>query len=136
VAVDGRFPETLGVLWFPRTACGGEADAVADASGPGDVTSGVGDSDRAGAPPEETAVADGEARAAAVGDGALEVDDGLGLALPVCRNPTWPLWTNAGTATTSAISPSRATSGTSGRPRPSGRRSRQFGQNPETGVVT
>jgi len=90
--------------------------------------------DRAG---EGDDVADGDALCAAVGDAVADVADPVGLAPPVTGlRASDPVDDAANTAAPSATSPAMATIGTTARRLPSGNRSRQLGQKPETGVVT
>jgi hypothetical protein len=121
---------------LPPIACGCDGDVVADANGLGDAAAGVGDSGR-GAEGEADAVADGDARAAAVEEALVALDGGLELASPVAgRTPTGAVNSAAGTAIASATRPATATIGTSATRPPRGKRSRQLGQKPETGVAT
>jgi hypothetical protein len=74
--------------------------------------------------------------AATVGDAVTEVDEEVGLAWPVFgTTATGRLPDAAKTAAPSATSPAITTIGTSATRLPSGKRSRQLGQKPETGVV-
>jgi hypothetical protein len=119
----------------PRTAVGAGVEVVAAAAPDGDgddagdgagVTAGdadaVTDGDNEATDAEDAAAAFGEVVAPAwVADGrsAIDpVDDARAAAAPSARSPTI------------------ATIGTRPNRLPSGKRSRQFGQNPETGVVT
>jgi hypothetical protein len=112
-----------------------------------DEAAGVGDAD---GPPEGEGEAAGEAEVAGEGDGDPEngdavsvtvgdavtgVEDGLGLVWPgpgpSAKGRGWA----ASTATPSASRLATARIGTSATPLPSGKRSRQFGQKPDTGIV-
>jgi hypothetical protein len=82
-------------------------------------------------------VAVGGALSPAVADGFAELGDELGLAwLAAGRKAIDPVDDAAKTAAPSATRPRIATIGTSPIRRPRGRRVRQLGQKPETGVVT
>ena len=86
-----------------------------------------------------------EAEADDVGDidGPPDDEDGGGDGDPICakvgaagRTAIVPVDEAATTAAASATSPATATIGTTATRLPSDRSSRQFGQKPETGVVT
>jgi len=117
---DGE-AEATGLLENPIE---GDADADCAGEADGDATAGV------AVPTGDDAVG------AALGDEVRGLDEGLVLTWPppgpsaTCRG-----WA-ASTATTSARSPATAMIGTRPTRLPSGRGSRQFGQKPETGVVT
>ena len=139
--VDGSEPDpleapgTLGVLWLPSTPVGdGRVDWAAldgEAGGMGDTDEPV----EVGATPVDDAVA--VVGGAAVGE-ALEVDwetlevDAVAAGLRAID----PLDDAATTAMPSTRTPATARIGTRANRLPSGSGSRQFGQNPETGVVT
>jgi hypothetical protein len=75
--------------------------------------------------------------AVAAGEPVTTVAEELGLAWPVFgTTATGRVPDTAKTAAPRATTPAMATIGTSATRLPSGRRSRQFGQKPETGVVT
>ena len=103
----------------------------------GDGGDGVGDPDRPAVEVDD-GVADVDATAtatdvaAAVGEAVVAPCVAKGLSAIAID----PLDDAATTPTPSASSPAIATIGTRANRLPRGRRSRQFGQNPETGVVT
>jgi len=127
-------PGAFGALWLPRIAVG-----AADRSG--DAEALCGGPDGAGEVDGE-AVADADADATAV-DGAVVTAGGpvVGDAFEVAsgtrgRRAIDPVDDAAATAIPTASTAATATIGRIAKRLPSGRRSRQFGQNPETGVVT
>jgi len=136
VLVEGRFPETLGVLSLPRTAGDGDGGcAVADglddtASGGGGETDRTADGEGAGVTGDDDPAPEvvGEVEGTAASPGVAVAADGLETTGPVERA--------AGTARASTSSAPSATSGPSPTARRSGKWSRQLGQNPETGVAT
>jgi len=142
VAVDGRFPEARGVLWPPTGPGVGDAAAVEDGVALGD-TVGVGGPDCAPDDDGETA-ADGDALCAPgvvgiveAGDALADVGDGLAPVSPAAGlRAIAPVDDAATTAAPSATRPRIATIGTTPIRLPMGNRSRQLGQNPDTGVVT
>lgn len=92
----------------------------------------VGDAD---APPEGER--DGDAICATPGVAVTDIADGLGLAsFAAGLSAIVPVDEAAIAAAASATSPAIAMIGTTATRLPSGRSSRQLGQNPETGVVT
>jgi hypothetical protein len=113
VLVEGRFGEIVGALPSPTT--GGDCDGTRA------IPEGLGDAAGGGADADRTADDEGPAVVVIAGDG-LDV---IG-----------PVESAAGTTTASANSAARATSGTSPTVLSSGKRSRQLGQNPESGVAT
>ena len=140
VLVDGSDPGplealgALGALSLPRTAVGA-------ADGPADAEAFDGGPDGAGEP-AGGAAADADADATAV-DGAVVTagDTVVGDAFELASGETGlraidPVDDAATTAAPTASSAASATIGRIAKRLPSGRRSRQFGQNPETGVVT
>jgi len=140
VLVDGsdpgplEAPGALGALWLPRTAVGA-ADRRGDAEALGGGPDGAGE-------PAGGAAADADTDATAV-DGAVVTtgDTVVGDALELASGATGfraidPEDDAATTAAPTASSAATATIGRIAKRLPSGRRSRQFGQNPETGVVT
>jgi len=140
VVVDGSPPDAvdtpdgLGVLWLPSMAVGAGVGRIAPARLEG-VAAGAGDPDRTAA--EAAAVAAEEVAAVA----AAGVAGAVGVAVVPAsvargRSAIDPADDAAITPTPSASSPAIATIGTRANDLPTGRRSRQFGQNPETGVVT
>lgn len=145
VAVDGSDPDALGVAWLPRTAVGegdepGGKDEAEVATELAVAADRVGDPDCAaeGDAEAETAllVAVGGALSPAPADGFAELGDELGLAcVAEGRRAIDPVDDAAKTAAPSATRPRIATIGTSPIRRPRGRRVRQLGQKPETGVV-
>jgi hypothetical protein len=117
----------------------GDADGVSDADCRAD---GVGDADCAADGEGDTATegdaaGDGDELCETVGEAVVPVEDGVGLVCPGAgRNAIDPVDEAANAAAASVRSPMTAAIGTSATPRPSGKRSRQLGQKPETGVVT
>ena len=93
----------------------------------------VGDPDR---PAVEDGVADVEATATATDVAAAVGEAVVASCVVKGRSAIDPLDDAATTPTPSASSPAIATIGRIAKRLPSGRRSRKFGQNPETGVVT
>jgi len=126
------------VPWLPRTAGVGEprvGAALPDGAGKaGDPTGAVdGDGDDEGG----GVTADGGEVNVAVVVALGAPADEVGLAwVPAGRSATLPVDDAANTATPRATSPAIATIGTTPNRLLRGKRSRQFGQNPETGVVT
>ena len=125
-------PGAFGALWLPRIAVGaadrsGDAEALCGGpDGPGGV--------------DGEAVADADATAV---DGAVVTAGGpvVGDAFEVASGTRGlraidPVDDAAATAIPTASTAATATIGRIAKRLPSGRRSRQFGQNPETGVVT
>lgn len=99
----------------------------------GDGGDGVGDPDR---PAVEDGVADVEATATATDVAAAVGEAVVASCVVKGLSAIDPLDVAATTPTPSASSPAIAMIGTRANRLPRGRRSRQFGQNPETGVVT
>jgi hypothetical protein len=132
----------VGLVWLPSTVWVGEGVAVNDAVALGEAVVGVGDDDRV---PEGDGVAppDGEEVCAAVVVGATdpgvvaaEADDALGLDCPGAgRSANDPVEDAANAAAPSATSATSARMGTRPTRLPRGKRSRQLGQNPDTGVA-
>jgi hypothetical protein len=119
------------VLSSPTTAGDGEG-AAAVAAGPGSTVTGGADWAEDG----EGAATVADTRTVAVA-GAVEAAAGLAVAVATdSRDAAGPVESAAGTAMASASNPSRATIGANPKRRPRGSRSRQLGQNPDTGVVT
>jgi len=119
VAVDGRLPEARGVVWLPRTPGVGDGAAVGDAVGLGDAVS-VG----------TVGVVEGDEVVADVGDGLAAASPAPGL------RAIAPVDEATNTPAPSATRPRIATIGTKPIRVPTGNRSRQLGQNPDTGVAT
>jgi hypothetical protein len=116
----------------------GDPDCAAEDDGDGvregDAAPWVGDI--AGDREVLVAAGDGDAVMAA-GDPVTDVAEELGLAWPVFgTTATGRVPEAAKTAAPSATRPAMTTTGTTATCLPSGRRSRQLGQKPETGVVT
>jgi hypothetical protein len=125
------------VAWLPRTAVGegtepgGEVAVAAGCVGDTDCAA---DGDAEG--DDALVVAVGGALSPAAADGFAELGDELGLAcVAEGRRAIDPVDDAAKTAAPSATRPRIATIGTSPIRRPRGRRVRQLGQKPETGVV-
>lgn len=114
-AEGAAFPDDV-AEGAPDWTTEGEGDAGWDCDA-------AGDGDPLSAAPGET-----------LGDAVRAIGEGL-VVWPPGPRATGRGWA-ANTAAPSATSPRIATSGTSATRRPSGRRSKQFGQKPETGVVT
>jgi hypothetical protein len=143
VEVDGRLPEGVGVVWVPRTVCVGSGVGVEEGVAVGDTVVGVGDRDCA---PDGDGVTaeDGDAVcvvdvlcAGEVGDAPADVGDEVGLAKPGAgRSAIEPVEDAANTAVPTATRARSARIGTTAIRLPRGKGSRQFGQNPDTGVVT
>ena len=141
--VDGRLPEGVGLVWLPRTVWVGDGVGVDDAVALGDAVVGVGDPDRV-ADGGGVTPADGDAVCAAdvvcavaLGDVPADVGEELALACAGAgRSAIDPVDDAAKTAAPSATRARSARIGTSPIRLPRGRRSRQLGQNPDTGVVT
>jgi hypothetical protein len=139
------------VVWLPRTAVGegdgrgGDGDDVAAtlldgvAGAEGDPDCVVPD-DACDVPTvdgEEGAVADGAGLRMTVGEEADALAEGVELAwFAAGRSATLPVDDAAKTTAPSATRPARTAIGTTPTRLPRGRRSRQLGQKPETGVVT
>jgi len=140
VLVEGSDPGplealgALGVLWLPRSAVGA-------ADGPGDAEAFDGGPDGAGEV-DGAAVADADRDAIALDDAVVTAGDAIvGDAFELASGATGlraidPVDDAATIAAPTASSAATATIGRIANRPPSGRRSRQFGQNPETGVVT
>jgi len=140
VLVDGsdpgplEAPGALGALWLPRTAVGA-ADRRGDAEALGGGPDGASE-------PADGAAADADTDATAVDGAVVTVGDAVvGDAFELASGATGlraidPVDDAATTAAPTASSAATATIGRIAKRLPSGRRSRQFGQNPETGVVT
>ena len=131
----------VGLVWLPSTVCVGEGVGPDGTVALGDAVDGVGDPDRV-AEGDGVAAPDGDALCAAVVvgpvDGAL-VAAGDGLAVDCAgagRNANDPVDDAANAAAPSAIRATSARIGTRPIRLPRGKRSRQLGQNPDTGVVT
>jgi hypothetical protein len=100
---------------------GGEPDCAVEGDGEG----------------EDGTVADGDVLGVTVGDEATALAGGLELAsLAAGRSATLPVDDAANTTAPSATRPASTAIGTRPIRLPRGRSSRQFGQKPETGVVT
>jgi hypothetical protein len=109
----------------------GEAAGVGDADCPAEGEA----EGEAEAAEEGEAAGDGDALSVTVGDAVTGVEDGLGLAGPgPGPNAKGRGWA-ASTATPSASRPATARIGTNATRLPSGKRSRQLGQKPDTGIV-
>jgi hypothetical protein len=136
------------VVCAPRRAVGegdnrvgeGEAEPATLLEG---VAEGGGDPDCAaerdgdGVDDEDGRVADGDVLGVTVGDEATALAEGLELAsVAAGRSATLPVDDAANTTAPSATRPASTAIGTMPTRLPRGRRSRQFGQKPETGVVT
>jgi hypothetical protein len=128
------------VVCAPRTAVGegddrvgdGEAEAARLLEG---VAGGGGDPDCAAE--AEGDGLDGGVLGVTVGDEATAVAEGLELAsVAAGRSATLPVDDAANTTAPSPTRPASTAIGTTPTRLPRGRRSRQFGQKPETGVVT
>jgi hypothetical protein len=138
VAVDGSDPDGVGVLWLPRTDGEGEprvgaelGDGAGDVGDPGGAVEGDGLNEGGGV------TADGGEGNAAVVVGLGAPSEEVGLAsVVVGRSATLPVDDAANTTAAKATSPASARIGTRPNRLPRGKRSRQFGQNPDTGVVT
>lgn len=129
--MEGRFPDTAGGLWLPRTAGAGDSDGLRDGAALEDA-----DALDEGAVVDDGG-GDGDAICATVGDAVSDIADRVGLAsLAGGLSATPPVDEAASAAAARATSPAIATIGTTATRLPSGRSSRQFGQKPETGVVT
>jgi len=102
---------------------GGDPDCAAEGEGNGvDV--------------DDARVADGDVLGVTAGDEAIALAEGLVLAsVAAGRSATLPV-DAANTTAPSATRPASTAIGTMPTRLPKGRRSRQFGQKPETGVVT
>ena len=113
----------------------GEGDGLMEMAALGDGGDGVGDPDR---PAVEVAdgVADVDAPATATDVAAAVGEADVASCVVKGLSAIDPLDVAATTPTPSASSPAIAMIGTRANRLPRGRRSRQFGQNPETGVVT
>jgi hypothetical protein len=157
VDVEGSPPDAVGVgvLWLPRTAVGDGCEPGDD--GDGDARDADGDPETAALPDEtgdadgtadcapgeeddvawdDDAAEDGEVPGLTFGDALDATDDGVVEAWPGSGPSATDRGWAASTATPSVRSPATATIGTMPTRLPSGRGSRQFGQKPETGVVT
>ena len=111
----------------------GDADCPTEGDGEG---ARVGDAAReAEAPGVGVAPKEGDAVSVTVGDGVTGVKDGLGLAWPGLGPKAKRRGCAASTAAPSAMRPATATIGRRATRLPSGKRSRQFGQKPDTGIV-
>ena len=119
-------PDGLGVLWLPSMAVGAGVGRIAPARLEGDAAA-AGDPDRTAA---EAAAVAAAGVAGAVGVAVVPASVARG------RSAIDPPDNEAITPMPSASTPATATIGTRANDLPTGRRSRQFGQNPETGVVT
>ena len=143
VEVDGRFPEGVGLVWLPSTVCVGDGVALDGTVPLGDAVEGVGDPDRV-AEGDGVAPPDGDELCTAVvvdavdpGVVVADADDAPGLdCAGAGRNASDPVDDAANAAAPSATSAMSARIGTRPIRLPRGRRSRQLGQNPDTGVVT
>jgi hypothetical protein len=111
----------------------GDAVVLGDAVGVGEDCPPDGTDD---AGEEGDAAGDGDAPSVTVGEAVAEVEGELGLARPTAGPKGTKSVDVATTTAASASSPATARIGTTASRRPRGRGSRQFGQKPETGVVT
>jgi hypothetical protein len=127
-------PDAAGGVWVPRTFPGDADGAAPVALGLADADGSVPPGDRDG---EGEGVEEGDAVVAPPGAEIAEVGDAVGLASPATGlRAIEPVDDAANTPAASATSPASATIGTIPTRLPSGKRSRQLGQKPETGVVT